>query len=318
MFYIGLDIGGTKCAASLGKIVLGTEIPEIIKKEQFLTADLSPKMVLERFSEFITESINMYEVVGIGISCGGPLDSRLGIIKSPPSLPLWDNVNIVEYFESKFGIKTRLMNDANACAIAEWKYGAGKNAENMVFLTFGTGLGAGLILNGKLYSGANDNAGEIGHVRLTKSGPLGYYKRGSCEGYSSGSGIKRLAELMGKNIRYTDRYDNLIAKIGAENLSAKTIADEAGNGYDFCLAVFKKSGRMLGKTLSILVDILNPEIIVIGGVYMRSEALLYPYAMKEMKKECLSFSLNAVKIVPAKLSENVGDIAALSVATGEY
>ena len=104
MFYIGLDIGGTKCAASLGKIVLGTEIPEIIKKEQFLTADLSPKMVLERFSEFITGSINMYEIVGIGISCGGPLDGRLGIIKSPPSLPLWDNVNIVEYFECKFGI----------------------------------------------------------------------------------------------------------------------------------------------------------------------------------------------------------------------
>ena len=210
------------------------------------------------------------------------------------------------------------MNDANACAVAEWKYGAGKNAENMVFLTFGTGLGAGLILNGKLYGGANDNAGEIGHVRLTKSGPLGYYKRGSCEGYSSGSGIKRLAELMGKNIRYTDRYDNLIAKIGAENLSAKTIADEARNGDEFCLAVFKKSGQMLGKTLSILVDILNPEIIVIGGVYMRSEELLYPYAMKEMKKECLSFSLDAVKIVPAKLSENVGDIAALSVAMGGY
>ena len=113
MFYIGLDIGGTKCSVSLGKIVLGTEIPEIIKKEQFLTADLLPKMVLERFSEFITESINMYEVVGIGISCGGPLDSRLGIIKSPPSLPLWDNVNIVKYFESKFGYsKNRVVSDA--------------------------------------------------------------------------------------------------------------------------------------------------------------------------------------------------------------
>lgn len=318
MFYIGLDIGGTKCAASLGEIAVGAEIPRIIIKERFLTENLTVESVLERFAEFIARSAKTYKIEGIGISCGGPLDSRLGIIKSPPSLPLWDNVNIVKYFESKFGIKTRLMNDANACAVAEWKYGAGKNAENMVFLTFGTGLGAGLILNGKLYGGANDNAGEIGHVRLTKNGPLGYYKRGSCEGYSSGSGIKRLAESMGKHKLFLAGYDNLIAKIGEKNLSAKTIADEARNGDEFCLAVFKKSGRMLGKTLSILVDILNPEIIVIGGVYMRSEELLYPYAMKEMKKECLSFSLDAVKIVPAKLSENVGDIAALSVATGEY
>lgn len=318
MFYIGLDIGGTKCAAALGEIAVGAEIPRIIEKERFLTENLTVESVLERFAEFIARSAKTYKIEGIGISCGGPLDSRLGIIKSPPSLPLWDNVNIVKYFESKFGIKTRLMNDANACAVAEWKYGAGKNAENMVFLTFGTGLGAGLILNGKLYGGANDNAGEIGHVRLTKNGPLGYYKRGSCEGYSSGSGIKRLAESMGKHKRFLAGYDNLIAKIGEKNLSAKTIADEARNGDEFCLAVFKKSGQMLGRTLSILVDILNPEIIVIGGVYMRSEELLYPYAMKEMKKECLSFSLDAVKIVPAKLSENVGDIAALSVATGEY
>lgn len=100
--------------------------------------------------------------------------------------------------------------------------------------------------------------------------------------------------------------------------SAKTIAEQAKNGDKFCLAVYKKSGEMLGKTLSIFIDVFNPELIVIGGVYMRAEELLYPYALKEMKKESLFNALSAVRIVPAKLSENVGDIAAIAVATGEY
>ena len=317
-YYIGLDIGGTKCAAVLGKIANTSSLPEIVKKESFATENLPPDTVFDRFLHFIEKTAEEYSVQAVGIGCGGPLNSETGEILCPAGLPLWKNVKITEYFEQKFGIKTRLMNDANACAVAEWKFGAGKGAKNMAFLTFGTGLGAGLILNGKLYSGANDNAGEIGHVRLTKSGPLGYYKYGSCEGYCSGAGIKRLAEIMGNKERYKNGYAALLSKIGEENLSAKTIAEQAKNGDKFCLAVYKKSGEMLGKTLSILIDVLNPELIVIGGVYMRAEELLYPYALKEMEKESLANALSAVRIVPAKLSENVGDIAALAVAAGGY
>ncbi len=288
-YYIGFDIGGTKCAAVLGKIANTSSLPEIVKKESFATENLPPDTVLDRFLHFIEKTAEEYSVQAVGIGCGGPLNSETGEILCPAGLPLWKNVKITEYFERKFGIKTRLMNDANACAVAEWKFGAGKGAKNMAFLTFGTGLGAGLILNGKLYSGANDNAGEIGHVRLTKSGPLGYYKYGSCEGYCSGAGIKRLAEIMGNKERYKNGYAALLSKIGDK----------------FCLAVYKKSGEMLGKTLSILIDVLNPELIVIGGVYMRAEELLYPYALKEMEKESLANALSAVRIVPAKLSENV-------------
>lgn len=316
-YYIGLDIGGTKCAASLGETVNG-ELPRILKKDRFATADLPPKEALERFSAFIESVIGTYKIDGIGISCGGPLDSKRGIIQAPPSLPLWNGIEIVRYFEEKFSVRTKLQNDANACAVAEWKYGAGKGAENMVFLTFGTGFGAGLILNGKLYSGTNDNAGEIGHVRLTRSGPLGYFKRGSCEGYCSGSGIKRLAEIMSKEEKYKASYEEYISAVGNENVSAKTLAEHARGGNEFCQAVYRKSGRMLGKTLAVLVDLLNPERIVIGGVYMRSNDLLAPYAFAEMKRECLPFSLDVARVLPAQLSENVGDIAAISVATGEF
>lgn len=303
------------CAATLGKIV--EERIEILDKEFFLTSNQEPYVVLRIFSEFIEKHIDK-GIKGIGISCGGPLDSKCGIIMKPPSLPLWDNIEVVKYFEDRFKIKTYLQNDANACAVAEWKHGAGMGSQNMIFLTFGTGFGAGLILDGKLYSGTNDNAGEIGHVRLTQNGPLGYNKRGSCEGYCSGSGIKRLSELMSKYPVYKESYVNFEKVVGKENISAKTIAEYAKGGNKFCIAVFKKSGEKLGRILSILIDILNPEKIVIGGVYMRATDLLYPYAVKIMKKECLPFSLKKVEVIPAGLSENIGDIAALSIAKGDF
>lgn len=316
-YYIGLDIGGTKCAASLGE-TNGENKPIVLEKEQFPTENLPPEIALDRFADFIERMQKRYKLEGIGISCGSPLDSSLGIIQSPPSLPLWKNVEIVRFFEEKFSLPARLQNDANACAVAEWKYGAGKGSNNMIFLTFGTGFGSGLILNGKLYAGTNDNAGEIGHVRLTKNGPLGYFKHGSCEGYCSGSGIKRLAAEMSENKRYKASFDDFVLSVGKENVSAKTIAEHARLGNAFCLAVYKKSGQMLGKSLSILTDLLNPERIVIGGIYMRSHDLLSPYAEAEMRKECLPSTLSVVRVLPVVLSENVGDVAAISVATGAF
>lgn len=316
MKYIGLDIGGTKCAATVATL---DEKIEILDKIQFPTAGLSPMQVMERYFAFIDTCKQHFKIGGIGISCGGPLDSHRGMIMSPPSLPQWDEFPVVRLLFERYGIPTYLQNDANACAVAEWKYGAGRGAQNMVFLTFGTGLGAGLILNGRLYSGANDNAGEIGHVRLTASGPYGYHKNGSCEGYCSGGGITRLAQQMLTQRKYATPAEKLLHSVGGvDQITTKDIADLAKAGDPFCKAVFAKSGKMLGKTLSILTDVLNPELIVIGGVFMRSSELLLPAAQKEMKKECLSYSLNAVRVEKAGLGEFVGDYAALAVAKGDF
>ena len=190
MKYIGLDIGGTKCAVSLGQDA-DTGF-EVLERREFPTAGLSYQQVLERFSSEIARILQTNIISRIGISCGGPLDSRRGIILSPPNLPGWDSVEITRYFEDRFSVPTMLQNDANACAVAEWLFGAGKGCRNLVFLTFGTGLGAGLILDGKLYSGTNDNAGEIGHIRLAPEGPVGYGKAGSMEGFCSGGGMAQL------------------------------------------------------------------------------------------------------------------------------
>ncbi len=314
-YYIGLDIGGTKCAAVLGDC---GETIEILDKERFLTEGLAPSEVLERFSAFIAKHTADKEIKGIGVSCGGPLNSKKGIILSPPSLPLWDKIEIVKYFEEKFSIPTRLQNDANAGALAEWKYGAGKGFDDVIFLTCGTGFGAGIVSGGRLLIGANDNIGEIGHVRLSKTGPVGYRKEGSVEGYCSGSGIKRLAELMYYQERKKGKKVLFFEDHPVTEVNAKVLAEGARSGDPFCKKVYKTSGEKLGETLAILIDLFNPQVIVIGGVFMRCKDLLLPYAEDVIEKEALPLSREVCKIVPAELDENIGDVSALVVATGGY
>ena len=309
-------MGGTKCASTLGKIE-NNKI-EIIKKDCFLTENQDPFVILDKFSSFIDECLKDYKILGIGVSCGGPLDSKKGIIMAPPSLPLWDNIKIVEYFENRFNIPTRLLNDANSGAMAEWKYGAGKGSDDVVFITCGTGFGAGVISGGRLLTGANDNFGEIGHVRLTKKGPLGYNKEGTCEGYCSGSGMKRLAAIMYEKELKKGNKSDYIEKIGIDNIDAKLLADGCRNDDWFSKKVYKLSGKMLGESLSIIIDLFNPSKIILGGIFMRSGDLLIKEARKIIKKEALPLSRKVCKILPAALGEQIGDISALVVAMGDY
>ena len=311
MYYIGLDIGGTKCAASLGKIT-GDRI-EILARNEVKTLP-SAEETLMGLLPFVEEYKAQTGATEAGISCGGPLDCKKGIILTPPNLPDWHGFPIVDFVKRTFGLTARLQNDANACAVAEWRFGAGRGTQNMVFFTFGTGLGAGLILDGKLYSGTNDNAGEAGHIRLAKNGPIGFGKYGAFEGFCSGGGIARLAEEMAKRCKKTPVC---IEKMGGMSaITTKKLAEAAFAGDPFAKRVFAKSGQMLGRGLSMIIDLLNPEKIVLGGVFMRSHALLVPAMKKEIEKEALDISAAVCEIVPAELSENIGDIAALAIAKG--
>ena len=311
-YCIGFDIGGTKCAVSLGEIEQGNI--RVLRREEVATT-LSPTETLDKLLPFAWAWKTEYGVQRAGISCGGPLDSVKGVIVSPPNLPGWHGFSIVDYVKTNCGLSAKLQNDANACAVAEWRFGAGRGTKNMVFLTFGTGLGAGLILDGRLYAGTNDNAGEAGHIRLAKIGPVGYGKEGSFEGFCSGGGITRLAKMMAARLK---KIPESIEKMGGmDEITTKKLAQAAFEGDKFAKRVFQKSGEMLGKGLSVLIDILNPERIVIGGVYMRSSALLIPSMEKVLQKEALAESRSVCEIVGAKLSENIGDIAALAVADME-
>lgn len=283
MSYLGIDIGGTKCAVIRGH---GTAIED---KRRFATTAFAETLqaILSAARELFTP-----EVTAIGVSCGGPLDSERGIIQSPPNLPGWDDVPITAILQETFGVPAYLCNDANACALAEWRYGAGVGTRNMIFLTFGTGMGSGLILDGKLYAGASGMAGEVGHVTLHPQGDHeGYNKRGTVEGYCSGGGIAQY----GKG-------------------TARELGQRAEAGDAEAVAVYRQVGADLGRALAILVDLFNPEAIVIGSIYARSEALIAPSMWETLKQEALPASVAVCRVLPAILGESIGDVAALCVA----
>lgn len=312
---IGLDIGGTKCAVIYGC----KEGEELIIKEKRVapttTLDETIQTLIGNISDIMSKNhLTPSNTDAIGIACGGPLDSEKGVVMSPPNLPNWDNIPIVDIIYKHFGIPTGLQNDANACALAEWKFGAGKGCKNMVFLTFGTGLGSGLILNGALYTGTNDNAGEVGHIRLDTFGPVGYGKAGSFEGFCSGSGIAQLAKVfIQEKLQMGEKVDWCNA-IPLEKITARDVACAATNGSDLAKDIYKLSAEKLGEGISILIDVLNPEVIVIGGIYGRCQELMEPYILEVVKKESLFYSEQVCSIKKSGLGESIGDYSALSVA----
>ena len=208
--------------------------------------------------------------------------------------------------EDSLGIKAFLENDANACAIAEWKFGAGRGTEHMIFLTFGTGFGAGLILNSRIFRGAAGMAGEIGHVRLSDEGPAGYGKIGSSEGFCSGGGIAQLAQReilrrfqLGESVGFCPTLKEIPL------ITAKDVGEAAKKGDPAAISILETSGTYLGKALSILIDLFNPERIVIGSIFARLKDFLLPKALSVIEAETLPVSGGSCEIVPAGLGESI-------------
>ena len=313
MYLLGFDIGGTKCAV----ITANWENGEItlLKKDRCETdKTVSPEKMIDRLIG-MADAILEKKPDAIGISCGGPLDSKRGVILCPPNLEGWINVEIVKQIEEHYGAPTKLQNDANACAVAEWKFGAGRGKNNMIFMTFGTGLGAGLILDGKLYSGTNDNAGELGHIRLDRFGPVGFGKAGSFEGFCSGGGIAQLGYTKALEAVQSGRYPLYFTEgMTQADVNAKTIADAARAGDETALEVYRICGEYLGRGLSIVIDLLNPETIVIGSIFARSRDLLWNETKKMIEKEALGAAADCCEVVPAGLGEQIGDYAAIATA----
>jgi len=317
-YYLGFDIGGTKCS-----VVLGDSNFTIHEKIVFATrTERGYREILDEFKDHVYRLFEKYDkkdMVKIGISCGGPLDSKKGIIYSPPNLPGWDLVPIVEIFKQEFGVDVEVQNDANACALAEWLMGAGAGTENMIFLTFGTGMGAGLILNGQLYAGTNDLAGEVGHIRMAEDGPVGFGKAGSFEGFCSGGGIARLAKsLVSKKIEAGEHTGFCPTKQLIEDITAESVLEAAIAGDVVAQDIVRVSAQYLGNGLSILIDVLNPECIVIGSIYSRNEQIFKPLIEEVLAKEAIPEALRVCKILPAKLGDTIGDYAALCVALQEH
>lgn len=308
---IGMDIGGTKCAVLLARETDGNI--EILDALRFPTlTHLGYEQAMDRLLAAADILIERHELTqkgldAIGVSCGGPLDSRSGRILSPPNLPGWDDVPIVELLTERYGVPVFLQNDANACALVEWKLGAGRGTENMVFLTMGTGMGAGIIAEGRLLRGVRDLGGEVGHLRLAEDGPVGFGKAGSFEGFTSGGGIARYAAMWARTLPKPPVWAD-------EELTTKKLAEYAKGGDADALRLFEMVGERLGQGISLLIDTLNPERVVIGSIFVRCEALLRPAMERVIAAEAIPAAAEAVRIVPAQTGEAIGDLASIVTA----
>jgi glucokinase len=276
---VGIDIGGTKTA-----VVVSLKAPSVLDRIEFPTkpangSEPALRLIKGGIRDLLVR--HRLKAAAIGVSCGGPLDHVKGIIQAPPNLSTWVDVPIKAILQNEFGVTCRVENDANAGAVAEHRFGAGQGCRNMIFLTMGTGLGAGIIADGRLYHGTNDFAGEIGHVRLTRTGPVGYHKAGSVEGWASGGGMPQIAQKV-VSAALKRREPTLLASQFRQGraITARDVAAAAKKGDAVASRILGITARRLGETLAILVDILNPEKIVIGGLAMRlGDTLLEPAAI---------------------------------------
>ena len=311
---LGVDIGGTKSA-----VVLGTAEGAVVARRSAPTPAASgPDAVLGLLIDMgrtLVEEAGATTLEAIGISCGGPLDTTTGVVYSPPNLPGWDAVPVRRRFEEAWpGIRVALENDANATAVAEWRWGAGRGTQHMAFLTMGTGIGGGLILDGKLYRGASDLAGEVGHQTILVNGPLcNCGKRGCLEALASGPAIARLAR---DSLAY-GRGRRLLEVAGgrAETIAAKHVVELARAGDAFCQSVLAEAGCYMGIGLANLLQTLNLERIVLGTIAVHAgDAILEPIraAIKEFAWPSVAARCT---VVAAELGDAAQDLAAIAAAT---
>ncbi|MBC2593239.1 ROK family protein [Ruficoccus amylovorans] len=322
-WHLGFDIGGTKCAVILGQYEPALARPVIVERRAFKTNEWEhPSEALAAMAATAVGMVKKHglltsDIASAGISCGGPLDSVRGVVLSPPNLPGWDEVPVVGVLSEELSIPVKLQNDANACALAEWRWGAAQGADTAVFLTYGTGLGAGLIIGGRLHEGRIGLAGEVGHWQLASEGPVGYGKSGSFEGFCSGGGMARLASSLLTRRAASSTFGQVWSGHSGTSISpdVKALATAAREGDPLAREVFETAARKLGQGLALIIDLLNPEVIVIGSIFTRCEDLLRPGMECELSAQALPAALAACRVVPAALGEQIGDYAALAVGS---
>lgn len=313
-YIIGVDLGGTKIATAVidikGKI--------LSKKKEFTVVDFGPEAVIKQMLRMVNQvldlaKIKLKQVKGIGIGAAGPLNTKKGIIIAPPNLPGWHNVQLIEPFKKEFNLPVFLDNDANAACLGEWYFGAGCGTKNMVYLTVSTGIGGGIIIDGKLYHGTNDNAGEIGHMTINPNGPLcncGNY--GCLEAHASGTAVARFA----KDALKEKMKETLVLKLvdnDIEKVTAKIIFQAAKKRDKFSKGIIEMTSEFLGIGVANVINIFNPEKVVLGGGVTKAGSLLFKKVRETAYKRAMPAVSKVTKIVPAKLGDNVGIMGAATL-----
>jgi glucokinase len=305
---LAIDIGGTKLALGLvsaeGRILQREEIPT--------RAAEGPERVLARLEELARSmrdrAAPSYTLRRVGVACAGPLDREAGLILNPPNLPGWTRINLVEQLERALDLPVILDNDANAAALGEFRYGAGQGAQSLVYLTVSTGIGGGIILDGRLWHGFGDSAGEIGHMTIDPAGPAcGCGNRGCLEALASGPAIARQAREALRRGRPSRLRD-------LPEATAADVVRLAGEGDTLAGEVWAASVQALALGVGAAITILAPERVIIGGGVAQAGDTLFVPLRREVRQRVKLVAVESVPILPAALGRDVGILGAAALA----
>jgi glucokinase len=309
MAVLAIDIGGTKLAAGVvdseGRILARGEVPTLAKE------GLEP--VLGRIVGLGRDLLSRPEVSGvrvhrIGVGCAGPVDLKAGVVFNPPNLPGWVRVPLSDRLRQALGLPTVLENDANAAGLGEFRYGAGRGAQSIVYMTVSTGIGGGIILDGKIWHGLKDAAGEIGHMTVCPDGPLcGCGNRGCLEAMSSGTSIARRAREMLAAGRQSEL--NQVA-----SPTSSDVVRLAQKGDPVASEIWDQAVRYLGIGVAAVITILAPERVIIGGGVTRAGDFLFEPLREHVRQRVKLVPVESVPILPATLGPDVGILGAAAVA----
>lgn len=306
---IGIDVGGTNVKIALvddkGKIIYSNSVPTHAELGYEYTVNNIKQAIYDLLKETKLEAKN---IEGIGFGFPGQIDFKNGIVRNAPNIPGWVEIPIKQIFEDEFHIPTRVDNDVRCAALGELNYGAGKGCENLICITVGTGIGSGLIVNGKLVRGASNAAGEIGHIKLQmKNGPIcGCGDTGCLEAFASGPAIVAMAEEYikgGKSTKYREIANG-------NPLTPYIVCEAAKAGDVVAQRIFSIIGEYIGIGMAGVVNLLNPEKIIIGGGVADAGDLLFNPIIKAIKERAMKISGETVQVVPAQLGNTAGVIGA--------
>ncbi len=299
---LGVDVGGT----NIKTVLVNSRGDVLATLKRPTLARMGKEALIERLVLTLRDTVEEYgaamrDIAGVGIGFAGPLDARTGIVFNPPNLPGWLNVPLRDILRQRLKMPVALDNDANLVAMGEYWKGAGMGAKSLVCLTLGTGVGGGIILDGRIWHGSSGTAGEIGHMTVVRNGRrCACGNRGCLEVYASSKGLVfRMRELLkGKKV---GRYE----KVTPENIERWALS-----GDRQAKRAIRDTGIILGVAIAGIANILNPDVVVVGGGISKIGDLLFDPIRKEVEKRAFPQAVEGLKIVKAELEDIAGAIGA--------
>lgn len=310
---VGIDVGGTKISAgvvdSSGKI--------LSRYYSRAHSGHPPPLVIEGIEEAFRAvltrlDVDKNEINGVGVGCAGHVNGAAGVVLTNSNLPGWENVPLRDLLSKRLGVAVTVDNDTKCAALSEYRYGAGRGSRHMCYVTFSTGYGMGLVVDGKLYRGAIGTAGEIGHTIIVPDGELCTCgKRGCVMAYASGLALSRIAC---ERVRAGE--PTLLRETGGpapERISAEMIAEAAREGDRLSEELIQTAGRYFGISLANIIEALNPEVIVIGGGLARIGPVLLDPCFEAMNENLHPVLVGVTRIMQAQLGEDAGLVGAATL-----